>query len=146
MFCVRDAVTDTLATICGTAPSLVPDRSGPFSGIMAVISFTGSARWSLLLGLPRETAERIALAFARFEIPYDSVEMGDAVGELVNVIAGGAVRRLDVAGFEARMTLPTVTRGEGIEVVIPHDQRRYSLEFSSPEGPFWVRVITNDPH
>ena len=46
-----------------------------------------------MLGLPRQTASNLVLAFAGCEIDFDSPDMGDAVGELANILAGDFVAR-----------------------------------------------------
>src|SRR5207244_10134077 len=110
-------------------------------GVVGIISFMGGLSWSLMLGLPRETATALALAFAGFEIPFDSADMGDVVGELANVLAGGVSARLDTAGVAAQMSLPTVARGSDVELLLPGGLPSQRLPFASARGQFWVKVV-----
>jgi CheY-specific phosphatase CheX len=144
--CIREAITFTLGMILGEAPEETDCQmsSETFSGVMGTISFAGPVAWSLTLGLPRDTALGLTETFAGFPVDYDTADMGDAVGELVNVLAGDATTRLSRIGFDARMTLPTVTRGEGMTMIMHADQPRYAFWFETEQGPFWVKIVTSD--
>lgn len=144
--CIREATISTVGMIAGAEPEEtdVQESSDLFSGVMGTISFAGDTAWSLTVGLPRDTASAMTEVFAGFPVEYDSADMGDAVGEFVNVLAGDVATRLAGIGFDARMTLPTITRGEGMTMVMHHDQPRYAFWFEADQGPFWIKVVTSD--
>lgn len=110
-------------------------------GIVGIISFVGDMTWSLMMGLPREAAETIALKFAGFEIPFDSCDMVDVIGELANVLAGVACGQLEAAGQMAHMSLPTVARGHDVELMMPGDLISERLYFSMLGVCFWVKIV-----
>jgi chemotaxis protein CheX len=108
--------------------------------IAAGIPFKGSPPWDLTLLLPAATAPALAQAFVGFEIPLDSPDMNDAVGELVNVLAGHVIERLDAAGHKTAMTLPVVERGDQFVLHPPGFASEIFLNCQSPPGPFWLRL------
>src|SRR4051794_1774931 len=97
---VSDAVLGAAADVFGNAcrmdvtPRAAPPEEVPCAGIMGVISFFGDPVWSFAMVLPEATALAATAAFAGFDIPFDSPDMGDMVGEIANVIAGDIVARL----------------------------------------------------
>lgn len=139
---VRDAADDFFRSSCGLKyqePSGGDDESA--AGIMSTISFMGDQPWSFSLVLPNRTAVAMARAFAGFDIPADSADMGDVIGEVVNVIAGGICARLDAHGIKAQMSLPTVVRGENVSVMVPSGASTKHLEFAGPDGACWFRLV-----
>jgi CheY-specific phosphatase CheX len=67
--------------------------------------------------------------------------MGDIVGEMANVMAGDIVARLDALGITAQMSLPTVARGNDVEVLSGSNECSARLKFESPNGGFWFRMV-----
>ena len=110
--------------------------------IAGIISFLGDVPWSLAWILSRETAPQLAQKFAGFEIPFDSPDMGDMAGELVNVIAGEIVAQLEKRRIKTMMSLPTIARGKPLELVPESGPSIVHLEYTSREGPFWFRLAS----
>lgn len=109
-------------------------------GVIGCISLVGDVDWSLVLSIPRATASALAGNFAGFEIPFDSSDMGDAVGEMANLLAGEVKVQLDGIGLEAEISLPQVFRGDIIEVLqLPHVPSKL-LSFECSCGPLWVAI------
>jgi chemotaxis protein CheX len=144
---VRQATKATLASICGADPA--PLASGqkpqPCPSVVGVISFAGTLAWSFALVLPEKTAQAMAEKFAGFPIPFDGPDMSDVVGELANVLAGDISARLDVKGISAQMSLPTVARGQDVELLLPPGLPTLYLGYVVPQGPFWFRLVTARP-
>jgi len=140
---VRDAAIAFFGSYCGMEPCEQADapaeQSGP--GIMGVISFFGDPVWSLSLVLPETTAVAASKSFTGMDIPFDSPDMGDLVGEMANVMAGDIVARLDAEGITAQMSLPTVARGHDVELLAPSNACTARIKFVSPTGDFWFRLI-----
>ena len=111
------------------------------AGIMAAISFVGNPSWAFALVAPNSAAVTISKAFAGFDIPFDSPDMGDVFGEVVNVIAGDISARLDRKGMKAQMSLPTVIRGEHVDLHVPSGASTTRLSFAGPKGSCWFKLI-----
>lgn len=142
----KRTVTMTFPPFCGEEPqeviSLDLTRG---EGIVGVISLIGTLSLSFLIGLPRQTAEGLAQRFAGFEIPFDSPDMGDAISELTNVLAGRLCLELEHEQIFAQMALPTVARGEAVEVVLSTEVSTRPIYYNSPEGIFWVQLGASQP-
>lgn len=144
---VKLAVENTLTSILGAKPLLkkTDNGNGACSGVIGIISFLGDLSWSFSLILPEETSKKLVVKFAGFEIPFDSPDMCDVVGELGNVIAGDIVARLDAKGIKAEMSLPMVARGHDVEVFSPEGMPTLKLGYDTKEGPFFLKLAAARP-
>lgn len=128
----------------GLAQVPSPDREpghASGAGIMSTISFVGDYQWAFALSFPESTAVEFAQAFAGFPIPFDSPDMGDVVGEIVNVIAGDVVGRLAKVQIAAQMSLPTTVRGDNVDMLVPSDASTARVTFHGPNGACWCDLI-----
>lgn len=139
---VRAAAEDFFTTSCKLELTPCPDpQAAGGAAIMGVMSFFGDPVWSFALILPEPVAVAAALGFAGFDIPFDSPDMGDMVGEMANVMAGDIVARLERARVKAQMSLPTVTRGHDVELLPPSHAQEVRAYFSSPAGGVQIRLF-----
>lgn len=60
----------------------------------------------------------------------------DAVGELTNIIAGGAKRELAEKGYFINMASPSMISGKGIELAQKSNAPIWSVIIKTPEGSF----------
>lgn len=143
---LKEAVWQSIHEFCVAAlvvePGVQPmgGPEAPFDGVIGAISFVGDLGWSVSLGFPRDTAVALSAKFAGFEIEFDSDDMGDVVGEIVNGVAGYIVAQLDERGIQAQMSIPTVTRGHELQVIPVNRQKCCGRHFITPDGPFWAHV------
>ncbi|MER3416321.1 MAG: hypothetical protein C4297_08950 [Gemmataceae bacterium] len=149
---MEQAVVQMLGQILGEPVVLVdqgPVDNGhcPHEGedLLAIIAFTGDIKWAYSLVLPKETATDMARRFAGFDIPYESQDMGDVVGEIANVLAGNVVALLDRQRIRCQLSVPTVARGRGIKIFGILDASQHRLHFEYSGGKFWFR-LTAAPH
>jgi CheY-specific phosphatase CheX len=98
-----------------------------------------------MLGQPRETAISLAKTFEGFEIPFESADMGDAVGELTNVLAGSVTAHMENAGFKVQMSLPTAARGTDVELLLGGGLPSTFMPFTTPNGNCWIRLVMAKP-
>ncbi len=71
--------------------------------------------------------------------------MGDAVGELANILAGDVSARLECQRIKAQMSLPTVARGHDVALSSPVGKPSLRLEFDCPHGRFGCRLTAARP-
>jgi chemotaxis protein CheX len=142
--CAKDALITTLSAICGSDPIYKGDmtQSEPGDRIIGIISIMGDVAWSVMMGFPASTAMDLVIKFAGFEIPYDSDDMGDVIGELANVLAGDLVARLDSAGLRVEMSLPTVARGCDVNVMPPAGATLARMNFGTECGDLWLDIAS----
>jgi chemotaxis protein CheX len=140
---VQVAVEKTFSVICGEKPVLhALDEATMSAPCMAtVISFIGDVPWSFTLVFPPQTAPALALRYFGVEVPFESADMGDVVGELGNVLAGEVIAQLEQRGIRVQMSLPTVARGNHLEFIPNKAGGIVRLDYMSREGPFWLRLM-----
>lgn len=136
------SVSDSFEKICGCPINVDESLTGGDDRvrIVGIISFVGDLMWSLALILPHDSAEKMAQKFAGFEIPFDSADMGDVVGELINVLAGVLCGNLEAAGVKSQMSLPTVARGDAFELMRPDNLVSKRLYFTAGPTDFMVDI------
>ena len=146
--CIASAVNEVFATSCGTEIELCDDdgmgMSADHSVILAIISFIGDVEWSVFFVYPEETAEAVATRFAQYEVSFDSYDMGDAVGELANVIAGKIKMILDSRGAGVEISLPTVISGDSMELLILQGISSWKECYDSQCGKFWGGIFAGN--
>jgi chemotaxis protein CheX len=91
--------------------------------ISGIIGLTGEARGAVVISLKRDLAAILTARITGQDAPSSNAEIIDAVGELVNIIAGNAKRGLEES-FHLIISLPTIVEGKGHLVKWPEDQVR----------------------
>ena len=86
----------------------LPHLSNEVSGI---IGMTGDVEGTVVLSLPGDSAENIVEAFVGARMESSSEDFADAIGELVNMISGGAKAKFE--GKNVRIGCPSVVIGDG---------------------------------
>ncbi len=144
--CLSEAATTVFSTTCGVQLQPIEDDASATeeSVIVAVISLIGDLEWTIFLGLPGQTATAAVSKFAGFEIPFDSEDMGDAAGELANILAGEVKSILDRKGATVELSLPSVIRAESIEVLVQRNSSSQKTCFDSELGKLWVGLATGN--
>ncbi len=140
---VSDAVRCTFEAMYGCQATQTED-SGPdpnVPSVAGIIGFVGDRTFTLCWSLPQGTAERLAAHMLGDEtIQFDSDETADVAGELVNILAGDVVAKLDGAGLKVQMSLPTIVRGTALQLFPNEPESVAYLHFDSAEGPFSIRL------
>lgn len=141
---VKASVDKTYSALCGETPVLATEDAADYSGprIAGIISFVGDVPWSFSWILTQESAPALAMKFTGMEIPFDSSDMGDMAGELVNVIAGEIISQLEQRRIKSQMSLPTVLRGESLEMMPESGRCVKRLDYTSNQGGFSLRLST----
>jgi CheY-specific phosphatase CheX len=142
MNAVGAAAVSVIGQACGVELTPTDEENMWREGaVIGVISIMGDVDWSVFLGLPRDTAEILTEKFAGFEIPFDSEDMGDAVGELTNILAGNVKSRLAEKGVRTNISLPNVLRAENLQVLVQRSACLIKSCFTSEAGKLWTGVV-----
>lgn len=116
----------------------VKDGSAPEHEVSGIIGLSGKARGIVVLGLSR-TAALCAAEVLLQERPAEiNSDVTDAVGELANIIAGGAKAKLEHLNMS--VSLPTVITGKCHIVEFPSKVTPICIPFESDWGPITVEV------
>ena len=110
----------------------------PQHEVSGVIGLSGKAQGTVVLGLSREAALGAAEAMLQERPPQINGDVTDAVGELVNIIAGSAKAKLE--HLELSLSLPTVITGKNHCVEFPTNVTPICIPFTSPWGDVSVDV------
>jgi CheY-specific phosphatase CheX len=142
--CVKESAAKTFTAICGDQPAFKgKDEDGMVrEGIVGIISLVGDIAWTLMVGLPKDTATTLALNFAGFEIAFDSEEIGDFAGEIANTVGGDLQNRLHNLDVRAELSVPTVAKGSNLRLMLPGHLPSICLHFASSNGEFWIKLAT----
>ncbi len=110
-------------------------------GVSGVIGFSGDAAGACLLCFPTDVACKLASAFAGEEMSESHPDFADAIGELANMVAGGAKAGFD--GLTVAISLPSVVIGNPHEVTVtgvPSNMPRLIIPCETELGQFHVEV------
>jgi chemotaxis protein CheX len=91
--------------------------------VSAVIGLTGEARGAVVISMKKELSLKLTGVLTGKTHTEVDDEVVDAIGEIVNIIAGNAKRGLEES-FRLVISLPTIVRGKGHTISWPNDQAR----------------------
>jgi len=116
----------------------VKDRPHPHHDVSGVIGLSGKATGSVVLGLSEETALAVTEAMLEERPPEVNADVVDAVGELTNMIAGGAKAQLEQLALS--ISLPSVITGKTHSVKFPSRLTPICIPFDCPLGNVVLEV------
>ena len=115
------------------------DASHDVSGI---IGLSGDVVGAIVLSFPMATAERVVSTFVGAEIDRNHEDFSDAVGELVNMIAGNAKAKFE--GKHVTISCPSVIVGPGHQVFQQKDTAVIGIPCDCDHGQFSVNVSIDE--
>lgn len=119
-------------------PAVKADKA-PSHDISGIIGFSGDVGGSVVLSFPFATAHRIVSVFTGMEMSEEATEdIADAVGELVNMIAGGA--KAQFSGRKVSISCPSVVVGKDHTVQNAKDAVCVLIPCDCDCGNFTVEV------
>jgi chemotaxis protein CheX len=110
----------------------------PANDVSGIIGMSGDVEGSIVLSFPTQTAERIVSLFTGVELDHAHEDFADAVGELVNMISGGA--KVHFTGASVSISCPSVVIGADHVVFGGKDVVTVALPCSSDVGEFSLEV------
>jgi chemotaxis protein CheX len=113
----------------------------PTHEVSAVIGLSGKVTGSVVLSLTRNVALKSVEQMLFDEFTEINAEVVDGVGELANMIAGGAKAAME--DLQLALGLPNVIIGNSHEVYFPGSVQPISVGFETPWGPMAIDVGFN---
>ncbi len=142
--CVPQAMQETLAKACKIELTEEPENEALRNGdmILGMISILGDVQWAVGLGFTPKTAQAVASRFACCDIASDSPDLGDAIGEIVNIVCGRTKSLLAERGLHTNISLPTVISASNFRRLIhrPGKTAVALKHHNSPIGKLWTVV------
>lgn len=119
-------------------PRLKTDR-GAENDISGIIGLSGAVRGSVVLSFPTQTAERVVAIFAGQSLQVGTPDFADAVGELVNMISGGA-KALFPGNSKASISCPSVVIGQNHTLARQSDIPCIVIPCTTDCGPLTIEI------
>lgn len=119
------------------SPVLRKEPSPGFD-VTGIIAMSGDVEGNIVLSFPTETAERVVSLFTGQSMDKLHEDFADAVGELVNMISGGA--KAQFVGKTVTISCPSVVVGSSHTVFGSKELVGIKIPFSSDCGDFCVEV------
>ena len=142
--CVTEAMHDVLDKICQLELTPEPEDEAIRSGdiILGLVSIVGAVQWAVGVGFTRDAAVGVASKFFGSATPFASPEMGDAIGEITNIISGRTKSLLTARDLEVTVSLPTVICASSFQMLIQRRRKSAAAytHFGSPVGKMWNMV------
>jgi chemotaxis protein CheX len=91
--------------------------------ISGIIALTGEVKGLISISMKAPTAARVASCLIGKKVNFSDTDVTDAIGEIVNIIAGNVKKNLEDM-FRIIISLPTVVRGKAHSIVIPEERTR----------------------
>ncbi len=136
------SICNVFETMCGAKVNIGKPvlQTEPYeqTDVSAIIGFSGDAAGSVALCFSLDSASKIATIFAGADITPDHEDFGDALGELANMVAGGAKAKLE--GLDVNISLPSVIIGQGQRILASKSSPRLRIPCSTDAGNFRVEV------
>lgn len=112
--------------------------SEPSFDVSGIIGMSGDVEGSVVLSFPTATAERVVSLFTGTELSHTHEDFADAIGELVNMVSGGA--KAQFQGKNVAITCPSVVIGQNHQVFNRKDVVAITIPCQSDVGDFNVEV------
>lgn len=110
----------------------------PRFDVSGIIGMSGDVIGSVVLSLPTDVAKKFVAKFTGTPVEESSEDFADAIGELVNMISGGAKAKF--AGKSVSISCPSVVIGAGHTVTRPSNTPCVSIPCRTPLGDFSIDI------
>ena len=140
---INESVQEAFSTMLtmDVAPAeKVPDPTGP-DGLICSIGFTGDLEGSISSDITNTGACLVASKMLCMEIEEVSVDVTDGVGEILNIAVSGFKTRMAGLGYDFKISVPIVIKGQDLKLAIPEDKEKVEVPFSADDFEFGVIVI-----
>ncbi len=114
------------------------DSDSPSYSISGVIGLSGKAVGTVVINLSEVVAIKAASAMLMTELTEVNEDVLDAVGEIANMVAGGAKAELEE--YQLSVSLPNVVVGDPHEIHFPSNTTPICVPYDSDWGPLKLEV------
>jgi len=78
------------------------------------------------------------------ELPFESDDMGNLVGEFSNILAGDVTANVEKVGFRGQSSLPTATRGSDLTLFMPNKPPTKKMKFTSENTELLLTMVLSE--
>jgi chemotaxis protein CheX len=138
------ATVNALETMAGLKSTrgtpFVKGEFQAFADVSGIIGLAGDVKGAVVLSFPSVLAKKIFEAMTGESVPEGDPAIADVVGELANMVAGGAKGSLAEQGMGYRISVPTVVTGKEHFVSYKTDGPCLIVPFQIGTETFWVQI------
>ena len=140
-----DAVVNVLSTMAQVNPNpgkpFLKETSQTYGVVTGLIGMAGSeVNGNMILSFELSPILTIVNNMLMESFTELNDEVVDAVGEITNMVSGGAKKNLAELGHKFDMATPVMIQGKEVELKQLSEAPVISIPFSIPEGQFWVEA------
>ena len=107
--------------------------------VLALVGLSGDVRGAVMVNAPLHVAMRIVSGFLGEEVTCVNCDLMDAMGEIVNILAGAADAKIE--GLRVELALPTVLAGKRTQFFAKAGHPFIVVPLEIPDvGPFYLGV------
>jgi len=110
--------------------------------VSGVIGMSGDVTGSIVLSFPLETADSVVSLFCGEHLAPDSGDFADAIGELVNMVSGGA--KAEFKGKKVSISCPSVIVGSNHYISQQKDIPCVVIPCTTNCGEFTIEVAIQE--
>jgi chemotaxis protein CheX len=126
-------------------PALEPGAepvSQPQSGITAMVGLAGVLCGMITIRCSSDTAIKLASKMAGDEAAKDPNIVGDAMGELCNMVAGNFKAKVTSLSDHCMLSVPTVISGDNYVMQAAEPSESLQVALNLDNSPIWISLIT----
>lgn len=131
-----------------TMAFIKPERKDPYmkedgkatGDISGLIGLAGQTTGSVAISFPREMALKVVSNMVGEEMKEFNNEVRDGVGEIANMIAGGAKGELSEKGYHFKLSIPTVVIGSSHNISHRTDVPCIVVPFRMEDDTFTIEI------
>jgi len=122
-------------------PYLKNDQVGTHY-ISGIIGMAGEASGSVVISFPKQLSISIVSDFLGEKLVEVDQNVKDGIGELANIVAGGAKKRLSDKNYNFKISIPTVVVGENHQIARPKDVACVVVPFKAGNNDVFSLEVT----
>jgi chemotaxis protein CheX len=111
--------------------------------ISGIIGLSGETTGAVVLSFTKLCALKVVSEFQGEEVKIFDQIVVDAIGEIINIVAGNAKK--DLKDFKLNISLPSVVTGHSHRLNWPTGVPVIMIPFTSPMGEFSIGVSLREP-
>ncbi len=140
---VQNVFSTMLNTPVETGDPTLKSDAAPSCDISGIIGMSGDVQGSVVLSFPQATAQRVVALFAGSEMDPASSDFTDAVGELVNMVCGGA-KAMFGGTKKVSISCPNVVMGPNHKIARLKDVPTIMIPCATDCGNFVIEVAVQE--
>ena len=113
-------------------------QAGKLHEVSGIIGLSGRAVGMVIVSFAEQVALKIASTLLLVESDEINDDVIDAIGELTNMVAGGA--KAELAEYEMSISLPSVITGHRHRIRFPSNVTPIGVPYETPWGPMKLEV------